>query len=158
MSEEGEDGRGGWHHLAEEKTKPCDVFLSECLWKVGVALIASPYHHAIPPHLKGYPGGERTVIQKAYLKQEQSRDEEPNELRKRVATISPFDYESAIVVNGFVGNKALEILAKRVQLRRRLLQQVLSSDERGGLLDAEGDVPWLSRWWYGGAAPPSEFV
>ena len=150
MSEEGEDGRD----LVEEKTKPCDVFLSECLLKVGVALIASPFHHAIPPHLKGYPGGERTVIQEAYLKKEQSRDEAPNELRNRVAAISPFDYESAIVVNGFVGNKALEILAKRVQLRRRLLQQALSSVERGGLLDTEGDVPRLSRWWYGGAAPP----
>ena len=157
MSEEGEDGSGGRHHLVEEKTKPCDVFLSECLWKIGVALIASPFHHAIPPHLKGYPGGERLVIQKAYLKKEQSRDKEPNELRKRVATISPFEYESAIVVNGFVGNKALEILAKRVQLRRRLLRQALSSDERGGL-DAEGNAAWLSRWWYGGAAPPLEFV
>ena len=157
MSNKGADGREGGQNFVEGKATPCDIFVSKCLFTSGVALIASPFHYAIPPHLQGYPGGEHAVIEKSYLKKEQSRDEEPNELRLRVAMLNIFEYESAIIVNGFIGNKALEMLAKRVRSRRKLLKQALSSDSpvdsHGGLLK---QAP-LGRWWYHGANPPAEF-
>ena len=105
-----------------------EVFLSSCLLATGTLLVhcAGLFHH-IPPHL---PVGSKEVLAIAnkYFKEQDSEGAATSgserggsgssDFLRRVAAINLYDYEEAVLINGFVGNAALDVVAARIRSRR----------------------------------------